>query len=71
MRVYTPRTRRQRRSDTIARVVEAITGMIASVAFALMIAWVGLNWLSGCGEQFPTANGGYIAGECVLMPWRD
>lgn len=67
------RNRRQRRlnADVRARILDAVLGILATVIMAAMFAWVGLNWVTGCGERFPTADGGYIEGECVLMPWRD
>lgn len=37
----------------------------AVVLLGWFFAWVLVNWVTGCGEQFPTANGSYIAGECV------
>jgi len=30
------------------------------------VAFITINWLTGCGEQFPTdAVGNYIQGECI------
>lgn len=42
-----------------------IGNVCAVVLMAWLIAFVLINWLMGCGEQFPTANGSYIAGECI------
>ena len=35
----------------------------------LLIAWLGINWITGCGETTRTITGNYIKGECVLVPW--
>jgi len=67
------RTRRQRRlnAETRARIIDAILGFLATVIIAAMFAWVGVNWVTGCGETFVTYSGERVHGECVLMPWRD
>ena len=37
-----------------------------AAVFGLFFAFIILNWLSGCGERFPTdAVGGYVQGECI------
>jgi hypothetical protein len=53
------------------RIVETIGSVLITAILGLMFAWVGINWVTGCGETFITYTGERIAGECVLMPWRD
>ena len=36
-------------------------------ALAVFFAWVLVNWLSGCGQTFPTHTGERVPGECFLM----
>lgn len=61
----------QRRANRAAkhaiavRIVEVIAKCTALVLVAFFISLVLINWISGCGEQFPTANGGYVQGECI------
>ena len=47
------------------RATEFLFGSLACLAFALLIVWVLVNWLTGCGETFPTASGALIAGDCI------
>lgn len=49
---------------------DAIVATLCCVVFALLFAWLIINWLMGCGEAFPTADGSYIYGECWLHPWE-
>jgi hypothetical protein len=37
----------------------------------LLIAWLGINVITQCGETTRTIDGNYIKGECVLVPWVD
>lgn len=72
MQVFTPRpTRRRRRREALVRVTEIIANTIMTLAMGALFAWVLVNWMSGCGEVFIDAYGNHIAGECLLMPWRD
>jgi|TARA_B110000908_G_C9974840_1_gene322846 hypothetical protein len=34
-----------------------------------MVAWLGINWITDCGQVTRTVDGTYIKGECVLVPW--
>lgn len=72
-RIHTRRLRNRSRfnAEFRARVIDAILGFLVTVLIALMFAWVGINWVTGCGETFITYTGAVIEGECVLMPWRD
>lgn len=59
------------RTTTRTTVVETIGSILIAAIFGLMLAWVGINWVTGCGETFITYTGERIHGECVFMPWRD
>jgi len=62
---------RQRRIDRQVResILRRLIDWVGQITFAIVIggffAFIILNWLSGCGERFPTADGGYIQGECI------
>jgi hypothetical protein len=45
--------------------VRAVGVFAFSLIIGVFMFFVLINWVSGCGERFPTANGGYIEGECV------
>lgn len=64
------RRRRLQRADIIARIVHHIVNAIAVVLMGALLAWVLVNWVTGCGEVFHTVDG-TIMGECVLVPWVD
>ena len=49
------------------KIRDALLGTLATVAFSILFLWVSVNWLSGCGESFPTAEGTYIQGECIAV----
>jgi hypothetical protein len=52
--------------------VAEVIGQIAMGAImGILIAWLGINWITGCGETTRTVDGIYIKGECVLVPWVD
>lgn len=36
---------------------------------SLILTWVLVNWVTGCGETFPTVGGGVEPGACVAMPF--
>ena len=37
--------------------------------YGLLIAWVVINWVIGCGEFTRTVDGQILHGKCVLVPW--
>ena len=48
------------------RLITAAGQTLTGIALGLFVAFIALNWLSGCGERFPTdAVGGYISGQCI------
>ena len=63
--------RRSRRLNTHARnellrlVIHYVGVLTGLCIVALFILFILVNWISGCGERFPTADGGYIQGECI------
>ncbi len=46
----------------LARAVGVFT---VSLILGVFMFFILLNWVSGCGERFPTASGGYVEGECI------
>lgn len=63
---------RQRRLDraisqsNTRRVIDWLGGITLASVFGLFFAFIILNWLTGCGERFPTDSvDGYVQGECV------
>jgi len=63
---------RQRRIDLAVsqsntrRVIDWLGSITLASVFGLFFAFIILNWLTGCGERFPTDSvGGYVQGECV------
>lgn len=52
---------------TQEKIRDYVLGFVGYTALAVMTLWVGINWLSGCGESFPTAAGTYIQGECISL----
>ena len=65
-------TTRKRRRDTVAlriRITEVLGTVAMGAITGLLIAWLGINWITGCGETTRTITGKYIKGECVLVPW--
>ena len=49
------------------KIRDGLLGVVFTFIFALLFLWVGINWLAGCGETFPTAQGTYIEGECISL----
>jgi hypothetical protein len=48
------------------RVIDWLGSITLASVFGLFFAFIILNWLTGCGERFPTDSvGGYVQGECV------
>ena len=63
---------RQRRIDLAVsqsntrRVIDWLGSITLASVFGLFFAFIILNWLTGCGERFPTDSvGGYVQGECI------
>lgn len=59
------------RSALVSRIVEIVAQTVAVCFISFLFAWIIINWISGCGEAFPQADGSYIQGECIMHPWRD
>jgi len=63
-------TRRSRHETALrTRVVEVVGQVALGSLLGVLIAWMGINWITGCGETTRTIDGTYIRGECVLVPW--
>ena len=43
----------------------------ASILFGLMLGWLLVNIITGCGVQYTAPNGATHLGDCVLVPWRE
>ena len=46
-----------------------VRGFVLSIFTGLMVAWLGINWITDCGQVTRTVDGTYIKGECVPVPW--
>lgn len=53
------------RNSVQKRLIDAITGLLAMLVIATFFSFIVINWLAGCGEVFPTADGSYVHGECI------
>lgn len=53
------------------RHIEILGGMVVAMFMSMLVTWVVINWLIGCGEIIRTVDGLVLYGECVLMPWRN
>ena len=68
---YTANTSRDRErradvtSSNIRRLID-VTGvlMLAAITGAF-VSFIFINWITGCGERFPTPHGTYTQGACV------
>ena len=65
----TRRLRHRRREAVRIRVIEVTANIALGSLTGILVAWLGINWITGCGETTRTINGDYIKGECVLVPW--
>jgi len=77
MRTFTTRQRQRAQRERIAEIIADLFALALKAAMlvliAYFIAWVGINWLTGCGETFITYTGERIAGECIpfaVWNWR-
>jgi hypothetical protein len=68
---YTTNTSRDRRrradlnSSNIRRLIDVTGGIVLVALIGAFTSFLLINWITGCGEQFPTASGTYVQGECV------
>lgn len=64
-------TRRLHRNQTAIRirVIEVTSNIVLGAITGVLVAWLGIQLITGCGETTRTINGDYIKGECVLVPW--
>ena len=59
----------RRRLKLRVEITRIIATTLAVCFGALLIAWLGINTITGCGEVTRTVDGTYLKGECVLVPW--
>lgn len=64
-------TRTRRQLELKVEITRIIATTLAVCFGGLLVAWVGINAITGCGEVTRTIDGTYIKGECVLVPWVD
>ena len=64
-------TRTRYQLELKVEIARLIACTIGSCFVGLLIAWVCINAITGCGEVTRTMDGTYIKGECVLVPWVD
>ena len=63
--------RQQQQRRRTSTWVENTLGAVCMGAFGCFFAWILINWLMGCGESFPQADGTRVMGECLsILPWR-
>ena len=63
--------RQQQQRRRTSTWVENTLGAVCMGAFGFFFAWILINWLMGCGESFPQADGTRVMGECLsILPWR-
>jgi len=41
------------------------------VLLGLVIGWLLINLVTGCGIQYTNPNGASHLGDCVLVPWME
>ena len=54
----------------ISRLINPTVSLLASVFFGLLVGWVLINYVTGCGEMAITMYGAHIPGHCVLYPFN-
>jgi hypothetical protein len=67
------RVNRQVRNSILRRLIDWVGQITFAIVVGVFFSFIIINWLSGCGERFPTADGGYIQGECIYPSqiWND
>ena len=68
MSYVSPRRRRinrHARHDLIRHSLNVLGGIVALFIIAMFFSFILINWISGCGERFPTSDGGYVQGVCI------
>ena len=64
--------RKHRQRLELFQIITAWIGaVLGTCVIAALIAWLGINAITGCGEVTRTMDGTYLKGECVLVPWVD
>lgn len=54
--------------NRMQNIFDFVLGVVLTVAFALLMAIVAIEWLVGCGESWVQADGSRVVGECVFIP---
>jgi|14_taG_2_1085336.scaffolds.fasta_scaffold64666_2 hypothetical protein len=67
------RINKQVRDSIVRRLIDWVGQILFATVIGVFFSFIVINWLSGCGERFPTSNGGYVQGECIYPSqiWND
>jgi hypothetical protein len=49
--------------------MKAIATILAIIAFSALLSLVLINWMMGCGEVEYHADGTFVTGECLVIPY--
>ncbi len=66
---YISAYKRRQRKKLYATITRAIALVWLGSFTGLLIAWLGINAIVGCGNVTRTVDGTYLKGQCVLVPW--
>lgn len=60
------RIQREIRQSLLRRVIDWVGQLLFCTLVGVFFSFIIINWMSGCGESFPTdAHGNYVMGECI------
>jgi hypothetical protein len=68
---YVNNPQQRNRLELIKIITNGIGAVLGTCVMGALIAWLGINAITGCGEVTRTMDGTYLKGECVLVPWVD
>jgi len=58
--------KQQTKMEIVHRV---LLNILISLGLGVLLAWLLINFMLGCGDVYHTSDGRLIAGECVSKPW--
>ena len=60
------RIQREIRQSLLRRVIDWVGQLLFCALVGVFFSFIIINWMSGCGEAFPTdSHGNYVMGECI------
>ena len=60
--------KKRRQREELMRRLWALAGQaLLTIAMSILLSWLLINWMMGCGEVFHAANGALIQGECISL----